>query len=81
PLTFYAATLESYGLHVELVRDISEETFSTFAHWRNNAKKNRTQVIEEIGELGWEKFFKSCEVLEHFWNEDILGYGIVSASK
>ncbi|MFK7978137.1 MAG: class I SAM-dependent methyltransferase, partial [Halioglobus sp.] len=46
PLTFYAATLESYGLHVELVRDISEETFSTFAHWRNNAKKNRTQVIE-----------------------------------
>lgn len=81
PLDFYAAELESHGLRVETRRDITEETYLTFDQWRKNAEEHRAHVTKEIGEQGWSKFFQSCDVLEHFWKEGILGYGIVAATK
>lgn len=81
PLTFYRDQLESNGLRVTAESDISKPTFPTFDRWRQNAIANRENVCSMIGELAWQQFLMSCSVLERFWQEDILGYGIISARK
>ena len=80
PLAFYRAEFESSGLKVTHETDITAETFKTFEHWRTNALQNKAAVIEQIGERSWQQFLLSCDVLEKFWQEDILGYGIISAT-
>lgn len=81
PLSFYSDALKRLGLQIGEERDISAQTYPTFRHWRENAEENKGEVISELGETGWTEFFKSCEVLEHFWESGILGYGIISACK
>ncbi len=79
PLTFYRHQFESNGLHVVAATDISKPTYPTFDRWRQNARENRESVCGMIGERAWEQFLLSCDVLERFWQDDILGYGIISA--
>ncbi|MDG2411688.1 MAG: methyltransferase domain-containing protein [Halioglobus sp.] len=79
PLSFYTNSLITYGLQVEVQRDISEQTFPTFEHWRKNAAENRERVVTELSEEGWQKFYDACDVLEKLWRAEILGYGILSA--
>lgn len=81
PLEFYQQNFKSLGLTVAAASDISQETYPTFDRWRVNAIANRVSVSSNIGEHAWEKFLASCSVLEKFWQEDILCYGIVSAHK
>jgi len=81
PLTFYRHQFESNGLQVTAESDISKPTFPTFNRWRQNAHANHESVCSKIGERAWEQFLLSCDVLEQFWREDILGYGIISARK
>jgi 27-O-demethylrifamycin SV methyltransferase len=78
---FYQQKFESLGLRVAAASDISQETYPTFDRWRQNAYANRGSVSREIGEHAWEQFLLSCSVLEKFWQEDILCYGIVCAYK
>lgn len=81
PLDFYTGAMEACGMQVSTARDISEPTFTTFDRWRKNARDNRESVSARIGERSWEQFLLSCDVLEAFWNEKILGYGILCAQK
>ncbi|HEY6132055.1 MAG TPA: methyltransferase domain-containing protein [Halioglobus sp.] len=81
PLQFYRQQFELNGLHVAAESDISKPTFPTFSRWRQNAMGKRESVCEMIGGRAWEQFLLSCDVLEKFWQEDILGYGIISAYK
>lgn len=81
PLSFYRQQFESNGLRVTAESDISTPTFPTFDRWRQNATENRESVCRMIGERAWEQFLLSCDVLERFWKEDILGYGIICAHK
>lgn len=81
PLDFYREQLEAQGLEVTSQSDISDATFPTFNLWRQNAQHNREAVSDMIGEQAWEQFLLSCDVLERFWREDILGYGIICAKK
>lgn len=81
PLSFYRHQLESNGMVVSAESDISMPTYPTFGRWRENAKANRDSVCEMIGERAWEQFLLSCDVLEKFWQDDILGYGIICARK
>ncbi|MEP5567768.1 MAG: methyltransferase domain-containing protein [Halioglobus sp.] len=80
-LAFYQSQLEGNQLQLEHARDISIETLATFGHWRENARANRSQVEQHIGEQACDSFLASCDVLESFWQESIMGYGIISASK
>ena len=73
PLQFYRSQLESEGLEVTAETDISTQTYPTFSRWRKNAIDNRESVCEMIGERAWEQFLLSCDVLEQFWQEDVLG--------
>lgn len=79
PLNFYADSLRKNGLNIEVQRDISEQTFPTFEHWRKNAAANRARVVAELSEKDWQQFYDACHVLEKLWRAEILGYGIVSA--
>ncbi|WP_159930979.1 cyclopropane-fatty-acyl-phospholipid synthase family protein [Oceanicoccus sp. KOV_DT_Chl] len=82
------ATMEFYNdqfacnkmsvLHSE---NISFQTQPTFSCWRENAYIHKDKVIKLIGEEGWNQFVESCDVLEKFWAEQILGYGIIAAIK
>lgn len=81
PLDFYRGRFEAGGLHVDDQSDITKETSPTFDRWRQNANRNRESVIAKIGEEAWRKFLLSCDLLEQFWRDNILGYGIISAHK
>jgi len=80
-LEFYSEQLEGNHLQVECARNITRETLPTFARWRENALHNRANVEHYIGDQAWEHFLASCNVLESFWQQNIMGYGIISARK
>jgi 27-O-demethylrifamycin SV methyltransferase len=69
------------GLRVVDSIDISEQTFPTFAHWRQRVETNREQVRELIGDDGLEHFRASCYFLPELWERQILGYGLMVAVK
>lgn len=81
PLSYYEEQCELNGMQIEHSRNISAETLLTFDHWHDNAVKNRAIVCEKIGEEAYQQFADSCDALRNFWQENILGYGIISASK
>ncbi|WP_435770484.1 SAM-dependent methyltransferase [Nocardioides sp. SYSU DS0651] len=81
PLDDYTTVLEELGLTVEDATDISDETLGTFAAWRANCAKHADQISALIGEDGLATFVRSTEVLEDFWNDGTLGYGILGAVK
>ena len=81
PLSFYAQGFESRGLELLDATDITRETYPTFAAWHANASEHRERVVGLIGEHRWQQFADACEVLARFWDEDILGYGIVAAAR
>lgn len=81
PLTDYRQLAERYGLDVSQQDDLTAATRPTFAHWRQNAAVNRADVVGLLGRDYWEKFVASCDVLEGFWDDGTLGYGLLAASK
>jgi 27-O-demethylrifamycin SV methyltransferase len=81
PLSFYNEQLQANKLEVVSSRNITRETLATFDRWRQNAEQNQTSVTALIGKTAWQQFIESCDVLETFWQQGILGYGLVSAVK
>lgn len=81
PLADYAETLRGLGMTVHDATDISAETLGTFAAWRANAETYRDQVIELIGLDSLDEFVEATEILERFWGDETLGYGILSATR
>ena len=60
--------------------DLTAATRPTFARWRENAERHRDEVVAPLGEDDWQRFVDSCDVLEGFWDDGTLGYGLVAAS-
>jgi cyclopropane fatty-acyl-phospholipid synthase-like methyltransferase len=81
PLKEYAALARAAGLVVDSEVDLTRATLPTFARWRENARQHRDQVVELLGEESWQQFTDSCDVLEGFWNDGTLGYGLLAAGK
>jgi 27-O-demethylrifamycin SV methyltransferase len=81
PLDEYARLADGAGLRVEVQLDLTDMTWPTFTRWRENAHRNRDQVIELLTEEDWQRFVDSCDVLEGFWDDGTLGYGLLAASK
>jgi cyclopropane fatty-acyl-phospholipid synthase-like methyltransferase len=80
-LAEYARLAEHHGLSVEAQTDLTQATRPTFARWRENAERNRDQVVALIGTEDWQRFVDSCDVLEGFWDDGTLGYGLLVAAK
>jgi cyclopropane fatty-acyl-phospholipid synthase-like methyltransferase len=81
PLTEYRRLAEASSLDVDREIDLSEQTRPTFERWRENAERHRDEVVASIGVEDWQRFVDSCGVLERFWDDGTLGYGLIAAAK
>jgi 27-O-demethylrifamycin SV methyltransferase len=81
PLDQYAAALTELGMTVSERADISAETLPTFAAWRANIEAHKPVLNELLGAAGVEDFVQSTQILEAFWRDETLGYGILAAAK
>jgi 27-O-demethylrifamycin SV methyltransferase len=81
PLEQYAATLRELGMTVADSTDISDATLATFAAWRSNISAHESALLALIGRQGVDDFVASTEILESFWRDGTLGYGIIAAVK
>ncbi|GAB3855555.1 27-O-demethylrifamycin SV methyltransferase [Nocardioides maradonensis] len=81
PLDSYVSWFQQAGLVVETADDLTQETLPTFDAWRANAERNRSDVVELLGERGHETFVRSCDILEGLWRDGTFGYGLVAAVK
>lgn len=80
-LETYAELAEAAGLEVTAQVDLTAATRPTFEAWRQNAAEHRDVVVAQLGEHGWQQFVDSCDVLEGFWDDGTLGYGLLAASQ
>jgi cyclopropane fatty-acyl-phospholipid synthase-like methyltransferase len=81
PLSRYAELAQRAGLTVERLEDLTDATLPTFDRWRHNAATHREQVVPWLGEDGLDAFVAGTDLLEGFWRDGTLGYGLISAVK
>ena len=81
PLQSYRSTAEELGLTVSDCTDISVRTLPTFAAWRANVEEHRPTLKGLLGEQGVDDFVAATHILEDFWRDETLGYGILAATK
>jgi 27-O-demethylrifamycin SV methyltransferase len=81
PLQEYAATLAQLGMTVSDSTDVTERTLPTFASWRANVDAHEAALGELIGPEAIEDFVEATRILESFWLDGTLGYGILAAVK
>jgi cyclopropane fatty-acyl-phospholipid synthase-like methyltransferase len=81
PLEDYTVTLERLGMHIDDATDISAQTLPTFAAWRANVERHRGALRHLLGDGGVEDFVRATHILESFWLDGTLGYGILAAVK
>jgi 27-O-demethylrifamycin SV methyltransferase len=81
PLETYTSTLRTLGLTITESTDISAETLPTLAAWRANVETHRAPVQQLLGKRGVDDFVRATEILESFWLDQTLGYGILAAAK
>ena len=81
PLAEYRRLAEAEGLSVDRETDLTRATRPTFTRWRENASTHAAAVDALIGATDRERFAASCDVLERFWDDGTLGYGLIAAAK
>jgi 27-O-demethylrifamycin SV methyltransferase len=80
-LQMYAELMEEAGLVVDQVVDITAETLPTLDRWRSTADEHREAVVQLLGQESLDTFEDSLGILEGFWRDGTLGYGLISAAK
>jgi 27-O-demethylrifamycin SV methyltransferase len=80
-LETYADRASKSGLEVETELDLTAATRPTFARWRANAERHRDEVLGLLGEEGLAQFIAATELLEGFWDDGTLGYGLLAARR
>ena len=78
PLSAYATMFGAAGLTVDVQTDLTAATRPTFDRWRENARTHRDEVIPLLGEEGLAQFVEAADVLEGFWDDGTLGYGLIA---
>jgi 27-O-demethylrifamycin SV methyltransferase len=81
PLSSYAALMTDAGLEVDVELDLTEPTRPTFAAWQANLDRHRDEVVELIGTDGADAFEASLPILDGFWGDGTLGYGLIAARR
>ncbi|MCK9248644.1 MAG: methyltransferase domain-containing protein [Solirubrobacteraceae bacterium] len=81
PLDEYRRLMADHGLTVDVEEDLAAATRPTFAAWRANAERYRDAVVALIGDDGHRAFVDACDVLERFWDDGTLGYGLIAAAR
>ena len=78
-LEVYTSLADAAGLVVERVDDLTQATLPTFTRWRANAVTHRDAVLQLLGADGLAAFERSTYILEEFWRDGTLGYGLLAA--
>lgn len=81
PLEQYAELAMAAGLVIDRADDLTMETLPTLAHWQANVDEHRDRVTELLGAESVATFEQSLGILENFWSDGTLGYGLMSAAK
>jgi 27-O-demethylrifamycin SV methyltransferase len=81
PLSEYRRLAREGGLTVDVELDLTSDTRPTFARWRENAERHRDEAASLLGEEDLARFVESCDVLQAFWDDGTLGYGLLAAAK
>jgi 27-O-demethylrifamycin SV methyltransferase len=81
PLASYTSTLEQLGLTISDATDISAQTRPTFPAWRANIERHEPALHELLGPGGVDEFVRATHILDAFWGDGTLGYGILAATK
>ncbi len=81
PLESYASDLRDLGMTVTDCSDISGPTLPTFPAWRSNVATHRPALQGLLDEQGVHDFVQATDILESFWRDETLGYGILAAAK
>ncbi|UTI62609.1 methyltransferase domain-containing protein [Paraconexibacter antarcticus] len=81
PLDQYADILRSLGAAVTTCEDLTAATLPTFAAWRGNVASHREELDSLIGSVAVDQFVAACDILEAFWMDGTLGYGLLAATK
>jgi 27-O-demethylrifamycin SV methyltransferase len=81
PLEAYTATLEQLGMTMTDSTDITQPTLPTFAAWRARVEAQESALRDLIGPRAVEDFVEGTNILESFWLDGTLGYGILAAVK
>ncbi len=81
PLGQCGERAEAAGLVVEELTDLTAATLPTFEHWRRNLAANRAEVTAALGEDDVDAFARAADILEGYWNDGLLGYGLMTATK
>ncbi|MGN6605813.1 MAG: SAM-dependent methyltransferase [Jatrophihabitans sp.] len=81
PLALYAERFTALGLEVADATDITTETLPTFAAWRANVERHEDELRTLLDAADLDAFVRSTEILEAFWRDGTLGYGIICAVK
>jgi cyclopropane fatty-acyl-phospholipid synthase-like methyltransferase len=81
PLEQYAALCQDAGLVVDRSVDLTDRTLPTFDRWLANVHQHRARVEELMGADNVAAFERSCHILDAFWRDGTLGYGLLSATK
>lgn len=77
----YRGYAEAAGLQVERLDDLTEATLPTLDRWRGTASHHEDAVVDLIGRQGFDDFVESLDILEAFWRDGTLGYGLVATSR
>jgi 27-O-demethylrifamycin SV methyltransferase len=81
PLEQCGERAEAAGLVVEELTDLTLATLPTFEHWRRNLDAHRAEVTAALGDDDVDAFARSADILEGYWREGLLGYGLLAARK
>jgi 27-O-demethylrifamycin SV methyltransferase len=81
PLDAYTSTLEELGMSITDAADITTPTLPTFAAWRANLEAHEAGLHDLLGQQGVQDFAQATRILESFWLDGTLGYGILAAVK
>jgi 27-O-demethylrifamycin SV methyltransferase len=81
PLEAYTSTLNELGMAVTDSSDITQPTLPTFAAWRARVDQHESTLRDLIGAGAVEDFVEGTNILESFWIDGTLGYGILAAVK
>jgi 27-O-demethylrifamycin SV methyltransferase len=81
PLESYTTTLKELGMTVAHSSDITQPTLPTFAAWRARVEAHESALRDLIGPRAVEDFVEGTKILESFWLDGTLGYGILAAVK
>jgi cyclopropane fatty-acyl-phospholipid synthase-like methyltransferase len=80
-LAYYRQALEHAGFCNIETLDVSQNIYPTMQQWRQNIHRYSAQLSTCMSDERIQDFLKACDILETFYREKMLGYGVINGMK